>query len=375
MNIGFDAKRFYHNHTGLGNYSRDVVKAIISEYPANEYFLYTPSISDSPKVDFLRESNNVQIVTPNGVFKKLTSVWRTYFMANNIRKKNINVYHGLSNEIPRQKYKGKTKYVVTIHDLIFLRFPKTYPWIDRVIYTRKVMYAISKADKIIAISEQTKRDLMLFFEVEEHRIEVVYQACDNSFMNLISKEKKSQLRERYSLPDKYLLSVGTLEERKNALLCLKALKSVDELPLLLIGKSTSYKKELDRFIEKNQLVDRVIFLENVPFTDLPGLYQMATVFLYPSRFEGFGIPILEALYSATPVIAATGSSLEEVGGVGSIYISSDDENELAMQINSVLGSEELRNKMIEEGLSHAASFTSENQAKALEKVYRGLLSN
>jgi glycosyltransferase involved in cell wall biosynthesis len=374
MKIGFDTKRFFLNSTGLGNYSRDLVRGVLEEEMDNDYFLYTTGGKIDLKTKFLKNHSNVKIVTPTGIYKKMKSYWRSVRLEKQLLKDGVEVFHGLSHEIPKKNKSSKIKYVVTIHDLIFLRFPENYNRIDREIYKKKVEYACTTADKIIAISEQTKRDLMEFLKVPSHKIEVIYQSCAASFHHISDYRYRHLVQKKYNLPENYILYVGTIEKRKNLATLVEAIgKSNTQLPLVAIGKQTDYTKEVMDMIDKYKLGNQVALLQNVTFLDLPSIYQSANLFVYPSLFEGFGIPVLEALYSKTPVIAATGSCLEEAGGPNSIYVDPKNSDELAQQIDRVIENGELQLEMKEKGFEYAQNFTSQKQAKAVLAVYEKLV--
>ena len=374
MKIGFDAKRLFLNNTGLGNYSRDLVRGVLEQAKENDYFLYTTGGEIDLKTKFLKDHPNAEIVYPSGLYKKMKSYWRSVKLERELIKNGVEVYHGLSHEIPRKNKLSKIKYVVTIHDLIFLRFPENYNRIDRKIYKKKVEYACKTADKIIAISEQTKRDLMEFLNVPENKIEVIYQSCAKSFHHISDYRYRDLIKNKYNLPENYILYVGTIEKRKNLATLIEAIgKSNTKLPLVAVGKQTDYTKEVMAMVDKYNLGNQVALLQNVSFLDLPSIYQSANLFVYPSFFEGFGIPVLEALYSKTPVIAAIGSCLEEAGGPNSIYIDPKNSDELASAIDRVIENPELQLEMKEKGFEYAQNFTSENQAKEVLEIYEGLV--
>jgi glycosyltransferase involved in cell wall biosynthesis len=374
MKIGFDAKRLFLNNTGLGNYSRDLVRGILEQAKENDYFLYTTGGEIDLKTKFLKDHPNAEIVYPSGLYKKMKSYWRSVKLERELIKNGVEVYHGLSHEIPRKNKLSKIKYVVTIHDLIFLRFPENYNRIDRKIYKKKVEYACKTADKIIAISEQTKRDLMEVLNVPENKIEVIYQSCATSFHHISDYRYRDLIKNKYNLPENYILYVGTIEKRKNLATLIEAIgKSNTKLPLVAVGKQTDYTKEVMAMVDKYNLGNQVALLQNVSFLDLPSIYQSANLFVYPSFFEGFGIPVLEALYSKTPVIAAIGSCLEEAGGPNSIYIDPKNSDELASAIDRVIENPELQLEMKEKGFEYAQNFTSENQAKEVLEIYEGLV--
>lgn len=369
MKVGFDAKRAAQNRTGLGNYSRFVINGLVDYANENEYLLYVPSVKKATLLG--RLSQVAKVCSPCGVWQKLSSLWRVWGITTAIRKDHISLYHGLSNELPLTISKAKTtKSIVTIHDLIYLRYPEHFHFIDRKIYAYKFRKACQQADRIIAVSECTKRDIVSFFKVPEEKIEVVYQGCDPLFKQEVSADLKKEVRQKYQLPDKYLLYVGSIEARKNLLLVAKALKHLQEpISVIAIGKRTPYTKEVEDYLKQNQLESRMTLLSNIPFRELPAFYQMATTFVYPSFFEGFGIPLLEALNSGIPAIGATGSCLEEAGGPHSLYIDPKDAAGLAEAIERTLNDKALRNKMIVEGKNYALRFEAAKLTADMISVY------
>lgn len=369
MRIGFEAKRAFHNFTGLGNYARAVIHILTTHFPENQYFIYSPKLKKNSRTDFLYLLSNGTIRT--SPFKLFKSYWRSKGIISQLLKDKVELFHGLSHEIPFGLNKKGIKSVVTIHDLIFIRFPHFFNFIDRKIYDFKFRSACKNSDRIIAISQQTKNDIVQFFGIDERKIDVVYQGCDPIFQLTCSAAELAQVRLNYQLPTHYLLCVGTLENRKNQLVILKALVHLPEhIHLVLVGKSTPYEHVLRAYILANQLEDRVKIISNVDFKDLPSIYQQAEMFVYPSLFEGFGIPILEALTSGTPVIAAKGSCLEEAGGPHSLYFQPNDEIELTESIAQILADKSLKNEMIKKGNEFALNFSEENIAKNLLTVYR-----
>lgn len=369
MKIGYDAKRAFLNNTGLGNYSRWLISNVAKHYPENEYFLYTPKVKSSNRLGFLNNSVNIKTVTPKSSL--FTSWWRTKGIVADLQRDGIDLYHGLSHELPAGIKKSGIKTVVTIHDLIFMHFPDQFGWVSRRIYAMKVKYACKVADKIIAISKKTKDDLVKYLNVEPNKIEVLYQGIDPAFSIKQSVEQKEKVKAKYKLPESFLLSIGTIEVRKNLLLTVKALALLkNNIPLVVIGRPTKYIDQVKEFISVSKLTDRVIFLHDVQFDDLPAIYQMASIFIYPSLYEGFGIPVLEAVSSEVPVIAATGSSLEEAGGPGGIYIDPQNENELARQIESLFENETLKQKMIAQGIQHTKQFADDKLAEQLMQLYK-----
>ncbi len=367
MRIGFDAKRAFHNTTGLGNYSRDLIRILATYYPSNEYFLYN---TKPKKTDRLQLLKNMKEVLPKSVFwKKFSSIWRQGPITKQIVNDEIIIYHGLSGEIPRNIHKKGVKTVVTIHDLIFVRYPELYSSIDRKIYLKKFEYAANNADIIIAISEQTKLDIVRFLKVDASKIKVIYQGCHAVFKEKSTKEEINLLKNKYNLPESFILNVGTIEERKNVLSAVKAIKNVDT-SLVIVGRKTNYYNEIKEYITDNKMLDRVFFLEGVSLKELSTLYQLASIFVYPSVFEGFGIPIIEALYSKIPVITTKGGVFPEAGGPNSIYVNSTDTLELKRAIVSLLNSEQERKKISALGFDFVQKFNDDFIAKNIINVYK-----
>ena len=384
MNIGFDAKRAYHNGTGLGHYSRTLIRSLAEYFPVHQYYLFNPKSSDQ----FQLEGKNLHEVLPQQFFHKLIpSVWRSTLVKKDIRELKIDVYHGLSNEIPMGMKETNTKTVVTIHDLIFERFPKQYSKIDVEIYKRKFRYACEQADKVIAISEQTKSDILEFYKIPEKKITICYQSCNPSFAIPVSDIIKMKVKQKYSLPDEYFLYVGSIIERKNLLNICKALflsREDHNIPLVIIGDGGKYKVQVKDFIRQNGLESSVIFLSENQLAkqsssflraeDFPAIYQSAIAMIYPSFFEGFGIPVLEALWSRLPIITSNVSCLPEAGGDGAYYVSPESAEEIAEGMKKIFSEKEFADSLKEKGWAHAQKFSQQKCAAAVMDVYKELIT-
>jgi glycosyltransferase involved in cell wall biosynthesis len=378
MRIGFDAKRAYLNATGLGNYSRTLIRSLLEYYPENEYFLFSPVINGSRFQQDLEHHANVKFITaPKGLSPILHPVWRTLFAPVNFKNQKLDLYHGLSNELPLKLLDRKrTKTVVTIHDLIFLRYPELYPKIDAGIFKSKSKAACKSATQIVAVSEQTRRDLNEFYEVPLDQIKVVYQSCDPIYQRPCSDLELQHYRTFYQLPERYALYVGTIEERKNLLTIINAMSQQsesDRIPLVVVGRRKKYFDEVQSYITRYKLNNWVMVLDNVPKETLPALYQMATVFLYPSVFEGFGIPILEAITSGTPVITSINSCFEEAGGPGSLYLDPADDSAWATSMTALTQDQDRLERMRAVGFEYAKSFRPEVVSHQMMDIYQSLL--
>ena len=377
MKIGFDGKRIFHNFRGLGNYSRNLIDGILRYSPEDEVFLFTPPFNDERAIDWSKNHPKAKIINPtSSFFKKIPSIWRSFYLHKELGKKDLDIYHGLSHELPFFSDQIKCKKVVTIHDLIFKRFPKFFNPIDRNIYAQKYSYSCKNADLIIAICEQTKKDLINFVGIPEKKIKVAYQSCNPIFTKLLSMADQDLTRKKYKLPENYLLFVGALENNKNALNLVRAfgkLKTKD-LFLVIVGKGNSYKEKLLKEISNYQIKDKVIFYDYIPTEDLPGIYQLAKVFIFPSYFEGFGIPIIESLLSRTPVITTKDHCFPEAGGPSTIYADTSNPIEIAYEIQKVLSSSSLREEMAEKGWDYVQKFNLDITTKRVLGLYKSLHS-
>ncbi len=371
MEIGFEAKRITHNATGLGNYCRTVIETLSRYAPDNEYLLFSPDSGREELRKRLPAAPSIRFCYPqtpkHGIGK---SIWRSWGVVRELPT-DLTLFHGLSGELPIGLRKAGICSIVTIHDLIFLRHPSYYSKIDRTIYTLKFRKACETANRIIAISEATKRDIIHYFGISDKKIDVVYQSCDAQFKRPISEENLRAVREKYRLPDRYILTVGSIEERKNLKLLVEANRLLPEpIDLVAVGKRTPYTACVEQYAAKHRIDNHLHILSNVTFPDLPAIYRNAALFVYPSRYEGFGIPMIEAATCGVPIIGTRGSCLEESGGAGAFYVDPDNAEELATRIVEVLSDTALQKQMIEAGLHHVKQFEPKQIAADLLAVYQ-----
>lgn len=372
MNIGFDAKRLFLNNTGLGNYSRYVVDTVLHYQPNDHFFLYSPKIKLNNRTEHYVGHPAINIVQPNKLMQlpMFNAWWRSAGIVHEPSFKKLDIYHGLSHELP-VNIPSYIKKFVTVHDLIFYRYPEFYQTIDVLIYKQKLNSACQRADKIMAISEQTASDLISFLKIPSEKIKVVYQGCHDQFRNVASFDERNFIKVKYKLPDKYLLNVSTVEERKNTLGLVKALALIpasQRIPLLIIGRHTKYFKKVNAFVQSSGLSNDVIFIDKVEFFELPAIYQMATAFIYPSMFEGFGIPLLEAAESSVPIITSTGSCFKEAAGKDAVFVDPLHSNDLASAIIEMSNTDQ--SDRIRKQKEHARKFWPEQSANDIAAFYQ-----
>lgn len=370
--IGLDGKRAVLNNTGLGNYSRYAVNIMSAAFPSYKFRLYSPVDADNERLRPLLARDNVELFVPSlkPDISPVRAFWRTFDLPLQLKNDDVAVYHGLSNELPLT-IKGVCPSVVTIHDLIYRRSPKDYTAIDRKLYDIKYGRSARIATRVIAISECTRRDLISDYGIPEDKIDVIYQGIDPIFTLPVDTAARARVRETYKLPARYIVSVGTVQPRKNQLLTVRALAKLPaDIHLVIVGRMAGdYATELRHEISRLGLSERVMHLEGVPFTDLPALYACAEVSAYTSRYEGFGLPVVESLTIGTPVVACTGSCLEEAGGPGAVYVDPDDVDACAEALSHIIGDVVYHDKLAGQGSRYVRRFSAEAFAKATMACY------
>ncbi len=365
MRIAFDAKRYFHNKTGLGNYSRKVVSALSTYYPDHEYFLCdSKSAKSSMKI-----LPHCKVLAPESASMPDT-FWRSFSIKNELKKNDISIYHGLSNEIPLSFPDDTIKSVVTIHDVIYKLYPHYYPLIDRLIYDRKVSFACKNADSIIATSYQTKSDLAIYYNVNPEKIRVIYQSV---VMPDVDELQHQSNADKFNLQVPYFLYVGRIEERKNLLNSLKAFKqlSQQDTKFYIVGNGGSYMSLCKEYAEQ-ELSGRVRFYEEVNNRELCSFYKYSIALVFTSFYEGFGIPILEAQMMHTPVITSQYGCFKEIGSAAALYINPNETNVLSEAMNKIYCDSQLRNDLIHAGQENVKRFTPELFAQKLMDEYTKL---
>lgn len=373
MIIGYDAKRAFRNNSGLGNYSRMVIGGVCREgHGMVKSLLFTPT-TKGRHTHYFDDIQEVEVRQPRGLWAMAGGLWRSVWSGLCARREGVDIYHGLSHELPFFLGNGVKK-VVTMHDLIVRRYPKFFKPADRIIHRLKMRHACRVADMVIAISEQTKRDLVDLMHVPEEKIRVVYQSCDPIFWNPPSATLPPS-HSAVQLPERYIIAVGTVEERKNQVAAVRALALLPEdVCLVVVGRPRGHYPQQVRRVAKELGVDhRLIFLQNAAFSDFPALYRGAVASVYMSVFEGFGIPVLESLCCDCPVVTSNVSSMPEAGGEAALYAAPDDYRTLAAHLSRLLSDPAFRNSQIEKGRTQRLKFAPEKVSQDMLALYRSLL--
>lgn len=373
LTIGFDAKRAVNNNTGLGNYSRLLIESMARAYSGDRYLLYAPKMRENPRLAPVLAAPGVATRLPR--HGALTSLWRVHGVTADLKADGVDLFHGLSNELPLNIAKAGIASVVTIHDLIFRHFPQYYKPVDRWIYDYKFSRAARAATRVIAISERTRADLVEIYGIDPGKIDIVYQGCDQSFGRAVSTEEIAAVRLRYGIDGPYIVAVGTVEHRKNQLLAVKALRGLPaDVKLVIVGRRTAYAAEIDRYVGAHGLGGRVVWVTGAPMADLAPLYRGSLLSVYVSRYEGFGLPVIESLTAGTPVVIASGSCLEEAGGPSSPVVDPDDDEALAWQCRRLIDDEGLRAETARRGGEYVKRFDASGFTRRVRETYEKALA-
>lgn len=376
LTIGYDAKRAFNNASGLGNYSRLLVESMVKYHPENQYLLFTPKISQNwlSWQQQMQASGVASLLPPRRLQRIFHSYWRSVGVSKEAPGKGIQIYHGLSHELPVNMAKRGIKTVVTMHDLIFLRYPEYFPRIDRFFYERKFKQACQNADAIVSISEQTTEDLISFLKADPKKIRQIYQDCHPIFRNAIVESDLAAFKQKHQLTVPYIYVAGSFEKRKNHLRVMEAYAQLpaDRPKLVFAGKKSTYLQEMLKLANKLEIATEVSVLQNLAFEELPFLYAGAVFTAYLSEFEGFGLPVLESMAIGTPVLTSNISSMPEVGGNAALYAPPTDVEAIAMQMRMLLFDEEGNAAVRKLIKPQSEQFSAENMADQLQALYHAL---
>jgi glycosyltransferase involved in cell wall biosynthesis len=374
--IGFDAVRALRNSTGLGNYARRVLRGLLGAESRVEGHLYSPAPALPPYAG-LAEELGATLQLPRAGWRApgMGKLWRSFRLGRRAAADGVELYHGLSHEIPRDLPRSVAS-VVSFLDLLWERYPRLFPVADRRSYQWRYRWSAAHASAIVAVSGQTRADLLEYYGIEPGRIVVIPPPADSRFGVPATAAARQAVLERYGLPERFLLSVGTLEPRKNQRTAIAALALLDPLrtpPLVLVGRDGGSRLELLRLAARLGISGRILLRHAVRDADLPALMQSAALFLYPSIFEGFGLPIVEALTAGVPVIASQGGCFAEAAGPGSLYAPPTDAVSLAGLIRQVLDDAALAERMRTAGREYAQRFDGGALAGRMQQLYDAVL--
>jgi glycosyltransferase involved in cell wall biosynthesis len=393
--IVIDASPAVHHKAGLGRYAEELIAALGDDIVA--FYHDARNATPSERIQSLPRIATDQTPYPwrlRALLAQLANLSQDDLLTNDVPPsrrfgdvsrrttnaadwasvvgdRSSNVFHATEHLLPRFK---KAKTVFTLHDLIFKQFPQHHLPRNRIFLSLAMPLFLRRADAIICVSEHTKRDAIRFYNIPEERMRVIYEAAHPRFQPF-TRSSNHPIIQKYNLPKKFVLTVGTIEPRKNLTTLFEVLSQLEDraLPLVVIGKQGWLFDETYRKLRDLGLTERVKFLGYVPDEDLPTLYSAATVFAFPSVYEGFGLPPLEAMACGAPVISSNASSLPEVVGEGGLLVSPTDVRAWREAIERVMSDEMLRRYLAQRGLKQAAKFSWKKTAAQTREVYRSVI--
>lgn len=371
--IGFDAKYATTGDATLCNYALFLIEAIAHAAPRRTYFrMYVPDDDTTPDFERLAETHNVEAMLPDGaIWRKLSWLWRLWPICRDLKRGDVDLYHSLTQWLPFGLERRGIRSIVTVHNLEFLRFRSLFGPLYNAYRRLTLCSSLRRADRIIAISEHIKHDLVRYLHVDADKIDVIYRGCHDRFLRPITAERQREVAERYHLPKQFALFVGTQMPRKNLLHLVEAMAKTDShAELVIVGRATPHTQHIRHRIKSLGLQERIHMLYGVADDDMPALYSLASLYVMPSLYEGFPPTIVEALTVGVPVIASQCGSMREAGGDHSIYVDTSNHDALAHAIDEVMSNEELRARMISEGRAYVSRFRREVVAYNVLNCYR-----
>ena len=366
MRIGIDAHFVGARHGGNEYVFENVIKAM-AEKPLPDETLFAFSMDSKAEGIFPAGRVTLAPLRQRSVYLQ-----RALEIPALARKLKLDLIHVPFNFLPVGKYKK----VIHIHDLAFLHLKDSFTFADRQRMTWMTAFCSKRADHIFTISEFSRRDIVEKYRIPESRVTVTPLAVDNGRFRVLPEAEKAAFRARRKLDFPFLLFVGTLQPRKNVLTLLKAFKSLaagdKETHLALVGRKGWIYQDLFKYIADNGLQDRVHHYEDVGAQELTAFYNTARALVFPSLFEGFGLPILEAMACGCPVISADASAMPEVYGDAALAFPPLDAQALTDHLKSVLRDDSLRARLIEKGFRNGAGFSWARTAETIRATYRSL---
>lgn len=367
MRIGIDARLLHYRKAGISQYILRLLEGL-SQLEIQEDIVVLRSRKDKP-TDLPQHFRSSPIWTPpHNRFEQIT-LWIE------LSRHSLDLLHSPDFIPPLRRH---FKSVITVHDLAFLLYPHLLTR-ESAHYYGQIDQGARSADAVIAVSESTKRDVIRLLGVREERVRVIHEAINPSYRYEENREAVDATRKRYNLPESFALFVGTIEPRKNLPTLFRAIRMLNDqhntdLGLAVVGQWGWLYDEVLRAYEELTLQGTVKFLGHIPLEDLVHLYNAASVMAYPSHYEGFGLPPLEAMACGTPVIVSSTSSLPEVVGDAGLLVNPDDHEALAVSLWRILSDSELKTTLVQRGFQRVRNFSIKRMAEETLDLYRAVLS-
>jgi glycosyltransferase involved in cell wall biosynthesis len=373
MRIGVDVSSVTAARSGVGNYAYSLVKHLGKLDAANEYVLFCNSFSNQEKCQLLNfNRTNVRVINPripNDLLKPLW--WYLRFPPIDLLIGRVDLFHS-TGEMPPPCWKSRC--IDTIHDVTPLRFPEFHTAQNLLASQRKYARAAKKADLVLTNSENSRQDIIKYLGIAPERVRAIYLGVEPEFQPIREKTRIEPVLQKYGIKGPYILFVGNLEPRKNLIRLIEAYDwlrrthSVSHKLVLCGGKGWLYEDIFQR-ARRSPFSEDIVFTGYAPAGELPVLMSAADVFVYVSLYEGFGLPVLEAMACATPVIASNVSSLPEVVADAGLLVDPQDAPGLSEKMYEVLTEDGLRTQLIRKGMERARLFSWERCARETLEVY------
>lgn len=372
MNVAIDVRTVLPNRSGVGNYVLHLIQNLRQVDPEPFYYFlaFKKNISS---LGLLGLEQNSMLTVFSHENHPLGDFWEHFILPLRLKKRGVDVFHGPASLIPFRKECFRV--VVTIHDLVAFLFPETIP-LKYGAYMRFLLrQAVKKANRIISVSYHTRQDLIDILKVPPEKISVIHEAPSPIFQPYDKEEVRRRLKERYGITKKFIYHLGNIEPRKNLINLLEAFARVcrdlgPEYQLVVSGQKGWLIRSLSHFLKTYPVRDQIFFTGYVPVEDLPLFMNGAEIFVFPSLYEGFGLPVLEAMSCGTPVISSNRSSIPEIVGSAAVLIDPTDPTEIADRIVSLLKNDQERSRLSHRGLEQAARFSWTEVARKTLEVYR-----
>lgn len=375
ITIGFDAQHAMEDGVEFGAYSRMVIEAMALAAPRHTYIrAYTPERTPHADYEAIERLHNVETMEPDGgLWRKLQMVWQLWHISRDLRNGNVELYHGLEEHIPLRLAKHNIRSVVTIHNMAYVYDRSILNSPENLIQRLYMGHMLHRVDRIVAVSECVRRDIIKRFHIDPEKVDVVYSGIAKPFTEPVSDEQMEAVREKYNLPERYILSVGRHLERRNMIKIIKLLPMVDnEMHYVIAGHTTTYTSRLVRAAEELGVAHRVHFINRALDAELPAIYHGARMVANLSRYEGFPTSVAEAMAMGVPSMVTRKSSMEEIAGEAALYVNSQNRDEMIASIRRLDSDDELRSHLIAEGHRQASRFRPEVVAFNLMNTYRRL---
>jgi glycosyltransferase involved in cell wall biosynthesis len=364
-----------HHIAGLGRYAQELMAALLAIDTENEYVAFYNRPSEAQVDPPLDRLPHLTTNLPNKPWRMSVLLAQFMHLPQDRLFPGVDLFHATDHLLPRL---SQVKSVFTLHDLVFRFYPETHKPLNRWFLTLMMPRFLQAADAVIAVSECTKRDAIRLYGVDESKIRVIYEGVNPRFRPA-TPEAISVVCQKHGLPEHFILSVGTIEPRKNLDTLLEAYRALrhreTQCKLVIVGKKGWLYHGFFRRLRDLGLEDEVIFPGFVSDEDLPALYSAADLFIFPSLYEGFGLPPLEAMACGTPVVTSDVSSLPEIVGDAAITVDPHNAEELAEDILRILGDPELRVRLQNKGLARAKIFSWEDTAKKTLEIYEEVFAD